>query len=160
MKKKIFLAILILIIVMVAWTVFKYFYVPSGQMWHMKYQNLKQVELNGNTTVKVEELKDMSLHIRLGFVNTNDFITYQFDIQNDGTIPAKLVKDPFLFGLDSLTKKYVLTDIRNSDGSEIKTGDVINPGETKTITFKIIYSAAADIPTQDSQNYEVTLYLL
>src|SRR5574344_785690 len=130
MKKKIGILILIIIIALLGYGYYKYIYVPKGEIYDVKYLNLKTINTIGDVEEKKLELTNNGIHLRLGFTKISDSITYTFDITNDGTISSKLVKDPIFFGTDALTKKHIFYNLTDMAGNQIKSGDIIEPGDT------------------------------
>ena len=160
MKRIISKLILLAIIIFLGIGYYKYIYVPKGEIYDVKYLNLKTINSVGDISEKKLSLTDKGLNLRLGFTKINDSITYTFDITNDGTIPVKLIKDPIFFGTDIYFKKHIFYNLTDISDNQIKSGDVIEPGDTKKVKLQITYLKDADIVTQDSQNFETNLIFL
>lgn len=160
MKKKISIIIVVILIALLGYGYYKYFYVPKGEVFDVKYLNLKKINITGDVTEEKGILGDLGLHTRLKFTQPKDSLTYSFEIVNDGTITAKLMGDPILFGTDNFFKKHIFYELTDNNNEKIKSGDVIKPGETKKVNFKVTYIKDPDFATQDSSNFEVGVYFL
>jgi hypothetical protein len=158
MKKFLKFAILILILIGFVVAYYLYIYVPNGELYRLKFTNLKTTNVVGNAKSESAELNDNKFKVRAGFNNVNDSITYTFDIINDGTIPAKLVTNPFYFGLDALTKKYITYTLTDNEDEKIVKGSCINPGETLHVKLVLNFINNPDIATQDSNYWDVTIF--
>lgn len=160
MKKKIMILVIVILVVLVGVGVYKYVYVPKGEIYDIKFLNLKKTNVIGDASEEKGELSDYGLHTRLKFVNVKDSITYTFDITNDGTIKGKLVNDPIIFGTDAYFKKHIYYELTDINGDKINKGDIIEPGDTKKVKLTVTYQSVPDIATQDSSNFEVSIYFL
>ena len=159
-KKIIALSILSVILVFAAVWIFKYVYVPSGQTFNIIYTNLIKKDVKGNAVDELAELTNNGFKTRTVFTKAKDGVEYLFDVVNDGTIDAKLKFAPIYLKLDQYTKKHIEYKITYADGKEIKKGDELKSGETKTIKVSITYLHNADFATQNSQFYESNTYLM
>ena len=160
MKRLILLIIGIILIILgiVFW--FKFIFVPKGQEYDIKYTNLQRAKVNGAVEEQKVELTKHGLITRTSFQKTGDAVDYTFDIINDGTINAKLAMDPIKLKSDMYFKNHIVYNIQYFNGDEIKKGDELKSGETKTICVHIEYKNKADLATIDSQFYESEIYLL
>lgn len=160
MKKKVIIIILVILLSIVVFGYYKYIYVPSGQTFRIKYMDLKK-ETNGSVSIVKEEIRNYSFHTRVTFTKVGDSITYYFDILNDGSIPAKLIRKPIYFGVDNIFKKYIFSKITYADDSDINKGDVINPGERRSFKYQIsYYDDSSSLPDKDGIHFESSIYLL
>ena len=157
MKKIIGLVIGGIILIVIGSLYFKYIYVPKNMTFRIKYIDLKK-EIKGDAKEVYQEFNGNSFHTRISFQKVNDSITYTFDILNDGSIPAKLMHDPFIFGKDNITKKYVTRYLTYLDGEDIKKGDTLNPGERVTVQYKIIFAEQEVVASADGNHFEATIY--
>ena len=57
-------------------------------------------------------------------------------------------------------KSHIKYTIQYLDGTEVKKGDELLSGETKTLKVHIEYTSKADLATIDSQFYESEIYLM
>lgn len=87
--------------------------------------------------------KQLSLNVTLQ--NENDFYELLLDIENTGTLSAKLEKIDFKVDNEKNVLKYYLL---YEDGREIKEGDIIKSNSTITIKVRIEY------PKQQEKIYE------
>lgn len=160
MKRLILLIVGIILIILgiVFW--FKFIYVPKGQEYDIKFTNLQRAKINGGVEEQKVELTKNGLITRTSFQKTGDSVDYTFDVINDGSINAKLALDPIKFKSDMYFKKHIVYTIQYWDGNEIKKGDELKAGETKTLRVHIEYKNKADLATIDSQFYESDICLL
>ena len=159
MKRLILLIIAIILVIFSIFLAFKYIYVPKGQEFDIKYANLQRTGKSGGINEEKVELTEHGLATRTSFEKTGDSVDYTFDVINDGTINAKLVFDPIKLKADMYFKGHIKYSINYLDGSELKKGDELNVGETKTFKVHIEYSNTADFASIDSQFYESNIYL-
>ena len=160
MKKKLLIIIPLVLIFIALIGYYKYIHVPDGETYRVKFVDLKK-EITGNASVVTEEMRNFSFHTRVTFVRVGDSITYYFDVLNDGSIPAKLFHKPIYFGTDNWFKKYIFSQITYADDSEIKSGDVINPGERKSFKYQIsFYEEGSSMADKDGYHFESSIYLI
>ena len=160
MKKLIILIIGVILIIAAIVLVYKFIYVPKGQEFDIKYTNLQRSNVNGGVEEQKVELTKHGLITRTSFQKTGDSVDYKFDVVNDGTINAKLGWDPIKLKSDMYFKGHITYIIKYEDGEEVKKGDELKSGETKTLSVHIEYKNKADLATIDSQFYESDIYLL
>ena len=83
------------------------------------------------------------------------------DIENAGTIDAKLANQPSLTGITSEQDAYTNYIVTYADGSPIRVDDELRAGETKTIKVRIELEKDLQkdhLPTTDQQlNLEIDL---
>ena len=156
MKKIIWLIIGGILLIVIGTIYFKYIYVPKGQNFRLSYLDLKK-EIKGETKEVVGELTDNGLHTRIAFQKVGDSVTYKFNILNDGTIPAKLFHDPYIFGKDNITKKYIARYLTYENGEDIKKGDTLNPGEKVTVSYRIVFNEEELSTSPDGNHFEATI---
>lgn len=160
MKRLIILIILGLIVIYALIFAFKYIYVPKGQEFDIKYTNLQKTGKVGGASEEVAELTEHGFKTRSNFQKSGDALEYTFDVVNDGTINAKLKMNPIYLKADMYLKKHIKYQITYANGDEVKSGDELNAGETKTLKVKFVYENDADLATVDSQFYETDVYLM
>src|SRR5574344_777277 len=160
MKKKIMICILIIIVLLISFSYYKYVYIPKREIYDIKYLNLKKVKIIGSATPTKVELNNNGLYFKASFLNVGDAITYTFDVVNDGTIKGRLGHLPIYFGTDAITKKYFFNTLTYEDGTDIKTNDIIEPGDTKKMTLTVNFMSNPNFVTQDSGTYETTIMFL
>lgn len=160
MKRIILLIIGIILVILAIIFAFKYIYVPKGQEFDIKYTNLLKSNVNGSVEEQVVELTKHGLKTRTSFQKKDDAVDYIFDVVNDGTINAKLALDPIKLRMDMYMKSHIKYTIQYLDGIEVKKGDELLSGETKTLKVHIEYTSKADLATIDSQFYESEIYLM
>ena len=158
MKKVGLVALIIggLVVLLILVGIYKYVYVPKGEVFRIKYIDLTK-EVEGHTNEIVGEFTNSGFHTRLGFQSVGDSITYTFVIVNDGTIEGKLFRDPIIIGKDNVLKNNVTRFLYYKDGGEIKKGDTLKPGERVTIEYKVIYSDSEMFSYSDGNHFEVTI---
>ena len=160
MKRLIMLIIIIILFIIAGVFAFKYIYVPKGEEFDLKYTNLRKYNTNGTVEEQKVELTKHGLETRTSFQKTGDSVDYTFDVINDGTINAKLAFDPIKLKSDMYFKGHIIYTINYLNGDELKKGDELNAGDTKTFKVHIEYKNNADLATIDSQFYESNIYLL
>lgn len=160
MKRLLILALGVIFIIMLIIGWFRFIHVPKGQEFDIKYSNLRRSNVNGNIEEQKVDLTSHGLATRTSFTKTGDAVDYSFDVINDGTINAKLGWDPIKLKSDMYFKKHFTYIIKYSDGNDVKKGDELKSGETKTFNVHIEYKNKADLATIDSQFYESDIYLL
>lgn len=160
MKRIVGLGILVILVITSLVIVFKYVYVPKGQEFDLKFINLERTGIKGTPDTQKAEFRWLGLYTRTSFTRSNEAVEYTFDVVNDGTINAKLKYDPIYLKFDKYFKKHISYKITYKDGSEVKKGDMINAGETKTFIVTITYKNPAELSTLDSQFYESRVLLL
>lgn len=159
MKKIIFGVIFLIILIYVGVFYFKYIYVPKGETFRLIYSSFKESDSIGDIKDEKSELKENGLYTRATFTKPGDIIEYQFTIANDGTLDAKLLRDPIHLKLDYYTKKHIKYEITDKDRKPIEKGDTIKVGETKLIYVRISYLKNSDFATKDSYFYESRVLL-
>ena len=159
MKKIVFLVIGVILIIIGIIFAYKYIYVPNGQEFDIKYTNLLRSNVKGSVEESKVELTKHGLATRTTFTKSGDAVDYSFDVINDGTINAKLFTNPIKLKKDMYFKKHIIYTIKYSDGNDVKKGDELKTGETKTIKVHIEYKQSSDFATMDSQFYESEIYL-
>lgn len=160
MKKIILLVVGVILLILALIFAYKYIYVPKGEEFDLKYTNLQRTEKSNTTEEEKVELTKHGLSTRTSFQKKGDSVDYTFDVVNDGTIDAMLKANPIKLKMDMYFKNHIHYSITYGDGSEIKKGDILKSGETKTFKVRIMYENNADLATIDSQFYESEIYLL
>ena len=105
------------------------------------------------------EIRSYGLYTRTNFNVSGDKLYYTFKVTNDGTLDAKLKYDPIYVKTDMYFKKHIKYRISYLDDEQIKAGDELKSGESKTIKVSIEYTST-DTPTQNSQFYESLAWLV
>ena len=109
--------------------------------WGIRFENLSSPTRVGKATTtgtaKIEETKaaeitDMNVSLSI----PGDKIVYTVNLVNKGTINAKIDKIEKT-QLTSEQQKYLTFKVTDSNGYEIKQGDILEKGETKKITITI-----------------------
>ena len=159
MKKVLKIVIPLILVALCLVGYYKFIYVPAGETFRIKYENLKRDYKGQVKEVKTGFVKN-GFHTRVVFQKVGELIDYTFDVTNDGTIPAKLAMNPIYFGKDNWFKKYMFATFTYADDTEVKKGDVINPGETKTFKYHISYYEEGDMADKEGFHFETTVFLL
>ena len=157
MKKFIWLAILLFVVVKAIGFYFENIYVPSGEEFDIKYTNLRKMDPVGMPEEEKYEFTDHGIFTRTNFVKQDDKVGYIFDVVNDGTLDAKLKYAPLNLSSDYYFKKHIKYELKYENGDLVLKDDEIKSGETKTIILTITYNRA-DAQTKDSQFYESNTY--
>lgn len=122
--------------------------------WKVDFDN---ISLDREGSIYVEEISASNTSIKdfdITFVRPGDAFTIKLDIVNNGTLDAKL--ETFKIGnvvctydngsiADDYCDKYISHSIKYKDGSNIKKGDVLEAGDTKTVVFKMSYADTAPV---------------
>ena len=129
--------------------------------WDIHFENLSSTyggELTyTNPTLTLTNLSNFSINFEV----TGDYVTFMFDVVNDGNIPAKLStytlkvpscsasggRNPSINGCDYINNFLVQT-ATYMDGTPLKTGDYLAPGEKKRIKYTVSYSPNRNVETQ------------
>ena len=117
----------------------------KSNTWDIHFENLKST-VTGNATLSQDNpltIISNSTTISGSVGNLSlpgDSIVYTFDIANKGTISAQLSADPIISTPEcssndetgaTIVCENVIYTLTYADGSEIKTGDVLEKGEKK-----------------------------
>ena len=116
--------------------------VDTSYMWNISYLNLQFTE--GSKEGKVF-LQDNSLAMEVVFEKEEEFYEFQVDMCNNGSMDALITA----IHTDIENEDKVLkTELFYLDHQELKQGDLIKSGETKSIRIRISY------PKQEKKIYE------
>ena len=116
--------------------------VDTSYIWNINLTNIKEKE--GSTKAKLAT-KDNNISLDLVLKEENEFYEFTFDIENKGTLDAKLEE----YDLKIENPKNILTyKINYLNGKEINKGDILNNDSTQTIKVRI------DYPQQEAKIYE------
>lgn len=95
-------------------------------------------------------LTGTTLSFTADLTTPGDTLTYDFVVENGGSIDAKLASTPVLAGLDTATAQNVTYTLTYADGSAIAAGDELLAGETKSVQLVVTFNATATtLPTTD-----------
>ena len=158
-KKILGIGFIVLVVFIGLWYYFTFKYVPKGEVFDIRYENVELISYKGHPETEKAEISNHGLYTRTNFTTNKEEVVYKFTATNDGTLEAKLKYNPIYLRTDMYFKKHVSYHISYLDDSEIKKGDTLNPGETKTFKVTISYSSS-DLVTQNSQFYESLVWLV
>ena len=114
----------------------------TSYMWNINLTNPNIIE--GSEEAELN-LDNNQISLDLTLQNENDFYELLLDIENNGTLSAKL--EDIIFNVDN-EKEILKYSLTYEDNSEIKVGDIIKSNSKKTIKIKIVY------PQQQEKIYE------
>ena len=125
--------------------------------WGIRFENLSSpTKISSATTTgtaKIEETKSAEITgINVGLSTPGDKVTYTVDLVNKGTINAKIDNIEKTV-LTSEQQRYLIFKVTDKDGYEIKQGDILEKGETKSLTITIEFIkdlTKEDLPKQTS----------
>lgn len=151
MKKQLHIlqGLIILIIILIASLLsIKFIYkikhekLDTTYMWNINFTNLMVSKNSKKGDIKLE---DNNINLELILEKENEFFEFTVDIENNGTLNAKLTD----FNIIVENPKKILTyKITYIDKTEIKKGDILYSNDKKTILVRI------DYPKQNNKIYE------
>ena len=117
----------------------------------------RDISLDREGSIYVQEISASNTSIKdfdITFVRPGDGFTIKLDVVNNGTLDAKL--ETFKVGnivctyddgtfAEDYCDQYVSYSIKYKDGSNIKKGDVLEAGKSKTVIFKMKYADEAPV---------------
>ena len=106
---------------------------------------LHNLYVEGKNDLSNIELLDDYLYVDIVFTEDGEYLSFTFDVTNDGIYNGILVSKEENVSKDNDILYY---DINYIDGSNISEGDMILAGETKKIKVSIYY------PEQDNKVYD------
>ena len=115
------------------------------------------ISLDREGSIYVQEISASNTSIKdfdITFVRPGDGFTIKLDVVNNGTLDAKL--ETFKIGnivctyddgtfAEDYCNQYISYSIKYKDGSNIKKGDVLEAGKSKTVVFKMKYADEAPV---------------
>ena len=164
MKKKGFVALIVIAILFSVTTVYAYkkdlIKINDGKMsvFDITYNNVRKVEGNGSVDTKTDT--DINLNTELD--TPGDYTEFLVDITNNSNKNAK-IETIEKTGLTEQQKKYLDYNITYLDGTEVKVGDIFDAGETKTAKVRVEYLtniSIEDLPTSDENvkyNFNISM---
>lgn len=106
---------------------------------------LNNLDVEGKNDLSKIELLDDYLYVDIIFVQDGEYLSFTFDVTNNGIYNGILVSKEENVIKDNDILYY---DINYIDGNNINEGDMILAGETKKIKVSIYY------PEQDNKIYD------
>ncbi len=124
--------------------------------WDVHFENLVVASLK-NAEGIIEDGTKISLAMELG--KPDDVYTFMVDVTNGGTIDASL--ESFEVTLPEKLSEYMDYSFTYSDESEIKIGDELPSGESKSLKFILKFKDDQDLTElfSNEDNYEFDLLL-
>lgn len=127
----------------------------KGSTWNIYYDNV--VVKEGSVTANLPQITDdTALSYSVTLNEPGNFYEFTVDVVNAGTLNAQIDK----ITKDDLTddqKKFLSYSLTYVDGSEVKLGDLLNSGATKTLKVRVEY--LENINSSDLPENDVTLNL-
>ena len=158
-KKILGISFIVVLVGTLIWYYMTFMYVPNGEEFDIKFLNIDTLKVEGSPKQEKVEFTKHGLYTRTRFTRDGEELYYKFDVMNDGTLDAALKYDPIYTKSDMYFKKHISYKITYLDDSEVKAGDILKTGETKTFKVVIKYSKS-DSPTQNSEFYESSSWLI
>jgi hypothetical protein len=129
--------------------------------WNIKFNNLS-VEKTGNATFVLPKLSDTSLlDYEVNLTTPGDSVTFIFDVSNNGNINATIgsltINKLECIGTgdnkvddERIVCNNITYNLKYSDGTEVRKGDFLERGSTKTMKLSLIYdSDSLELPNDD-----------
>ena len=125
--------------------------------WGIRFENLSSPTKIGSATTtgtaKIEETKAAEITgMNVGLSIPGDKVVYTVDLVNKGTINAKIDNIEKTV-LTQEQQRYLTFKVTDKNGYEIKQGDILSAGETKSLTITIEFIkdlTKEDLPKQTS----------
>lgn len=114
----------------------------TSYMWNIKYSNLNVTDGSKEADLVLD---DNELSLELTLENELEFYELTIDIENSGTLDAKISEINLNIEND---KNIIKSSLTYDDNTEIKIGDEIKSNEKRTIKLRIEY------PKQEEKIYE------
>ena len=133
----------------------------EGANWDIHFENLSST-YGGELTYTNPTLTLTSLsNFTINFEVTGDYVSYIFDVVNDGDIPAKLSTytlkvpscsasggvNPSVNGCNYINN-FLIQTAAYMDGTPLKAGDYLAPGEKKRIKYTVSYKPNRTVESQ------------
>lgn len=129
--------------------------------WDIHFENLSSssggLATYTNPTLTLTSLSNFDIK----FDVTGDYVTFIFDVVNDGSIPAKLssyvLKTPSCSASGGVNlnvngcnyiNDFLIQTVSYEDGTAVKTGDYIGVGEKRRIKYTISYKPSRTVESQ------------
>lgn len=126
--------------------------------WDIHFENLAKTEgsVIATTEAAIDENK-MTINYAVDLVEPGNFYEFTVDVKNAGTIDAKLSDVPTMTGVSEEQDVYVNYTVTYADGSEVKAGDVLSKGESKSIKVRVEYDPAITADQLPTEEQSLTL---
>ena len=111
--------------------------------WKIQITNITEKERHGGVTEKSKSYDAMTANFDVGFTSPGDYITYDVEVTNSGTLDAVIEKINVVTN-DNPAIIYTT--------SGIKRGDVIEQNSKKYLTVKIEYASSVTTQPQTNNN--------
>lgn len=165
MKKKGFIALIVVAMLFSVTTVYAYkkdlIKINDGKMsvFDITYNNVRKIEGKGNVDTKTDTNIDLNTELNV----PGDYTEFLVDITNNSNKNAK-IDTIEKTGLTEQQKKYIDYSISYLNGEKVKVGDVFKAGETKTAKVRVEYLTNVsneDLPTNDEDiNYSFNITMV
>jgi len=106
---------------------------------------------NVTTAADVTDSTRTEIRYEISLPKPGDFYEFTAVVKNFGNLDAELSEDPVLDGISAEQDVYVNYVVSYADGSQIKAGDKLAAGASKTVKVRVEYDKAgintnADLP--------------
>ncbi len=130
----------------------------KGSIWSIYFTNASSPTTVGSAVASNGSIQSTSFSFDVDLYEPNDSVTYTVDVKNGGTIDAVLKSISFE-GKDTASNNNITCSVTYLDGTELKSGDLLNIGKSKTIKILVKYDDIDSISSSDL-NLKFTVTLL
>ena len=120
----------------------------KGGSWNIYFTNPSSASIEGSAKASTITLASTQVSFNVELYKPNDSVTYTVDIKNGGTIDA-ILDSVTLTGVDTASNNDITYKVTYKDGTEIKKGDTLNKGVTKTIKIFVKYNDVSTLANTD-----------
>ena len=120
--------------------------------WDVHFQNVSVTKGSVSATTGPSISSDgLSIDYSVPLSLPGNFFEFTVEVINNGSISAKLSDNPIIAGVSVEQDVYTNYLVTYSDGTEIKSGDILNSGDIKIIKVRIEYDrniTASQLPSE------------
>lgn len=124
----------------------------TNASWDVHFANVQvatgSVQAVEAPTAPASGATSMTYEVNLS--TPGDFYEFSFDVENSGSVDAKLSALPVLAGVSSAQDVYTNYTIKHTDNSAIAVDEVIPAGESKNFTVRVEFDrnvSSSQLPT-------------
>ena len=128
----------------------KHEHVDTSTMWNIEFVNLKVKE---GSKEGIINLKNNTIDLDVSLEKENDFYEFTIDVQNNGSLDAKITTYKINVDNPQDILKYRVTYLNDVS---IDKGDILKSKESKTIKIRVEYPEGSP-KTKESLNLKLTL---
>ncbi|MBR2828650.1 MAG: hypothetical protein IKE70_05415 [Bacilli bacterium] len=128
----------------------------SGATWKVHFTNVSSGSTGSVTPVQAPKISndELSITYQVNLDKPGDFYEFTATVKNDGSVDAKLANAPILTGLSAGQDVYLNHTFTHLDGSRVKTGEVLEAGESVVYKVKIEFDSTIlnnQLPTAEQE---------